>query len=309
MSRTRNGKVPRDSSERWMWEGKDFALGRIIVGADDPRWNERCVTGSEPALSFHATSWVVESPVVSPFVAGPNQVLFVGPDREYFRRRPPGLAECSDALWVSKRVRREVVGRYLPDVEERLDDPVPFAFGPRPARLALVHRALMGYVLREKAPDPLLVEETALHVYRESHRAAFAARGVRPEPRRADTRTAHRDAIRAAQQIVASSYRERLRLGEIARRVGLSPAHFSRVFRRETGMTVNDYVSGFRLAEALDRLPTARGDTTTLALELGFSSRSHFSDAFRGRFGVPPSEVATLLAKTSAAELRSLLPR
>jgi AraC family transcriptional regulator len=296
-----------ESSERWLWTGPDFAIGRIVVGADDPSWESLCCTGSEPALAFHATSWVVESPRVPAFVAGPNRIVFVTANAEYRRRRPPGLAECSDALWVSRSVRRDVIGEFMPDVEERMDDPFPCSAAPRPPHVSLLHRALMAYLFAEERPDPLLVEETALHLFRESNRIAHGGRASDRSAPRPRTRSAHCDAVRAAEEIMASSYREPLRLGKLARRVGLSPAHFSRVFRRETGSTVHGYVTALRLAEALDRLPESRGDTTTLALELGFSSRSHFSDAFRNRFGVSPSSAAHTLAGPGAGDLRRLL--
>ena len=47
---------------------------------------------------------------------------------------------------------------------------------------------------------------------------------------------------------------------------------------------------------ALERLAVGADDLTTLALELGFSSHSHFTDAFRREFGRPPSAAR----KTSA---------
>jgi AraC-like DNA-binding protein len=44
-----------------------------------------------------------------------------------------------------------------------------------------------------------------------------------------------------------------------------------------------------RLARALVELPHA-DDLSTLALEVGFSSHSHFSAAFRRAFGCTPSQ-------------------
>jgi len=43
-------------------------------------------------------------------------------------------------------------------------------------------------------------------------------------------------------------------------------------------------------ARLAQRLAEGNGDLTGLALELGFSSHSHLTDAFRHAFGVPPSE-------------------
>ncbi len=77
-------------------------------------------------------------------------------------------------------------------------------------------------------------------------------------------------------------------LSEIAREVGASPAHLTTVFRRSEGMAVHRYLAQLRLSRALVALPDA-DDLTTLALDLGFASHSHFTFAFRRAFGCTPS--------------------
>jgi AraC-like DNA-binding protein len=63
------------------------------------------------------------------------------------------------------------------------------------------------------------------------------------------------------------------------------------VFRAETGFSVDRYHRALRLRAALERLPAHGGRLSALALDLGFSSHSHFSDTFRREFGVAPSAV------------------
>jgi AraC-like DNA-binding protein len=46
-----------------------------------------------------------------------------------------------------------------------------------------------------------------------------------------------------------------------------------------------------RLRDALEMLLDTRESITRVALEHGFASHSHFTDAFRREFGVPPSRV------------------
>ena len=45
-------------------------------------------------------------------------------------------------------------------------------------------------------------------------------------------------------------------------------------------------------------------DLTALALDLGFSSHSHFTDAFRRRFGMAPSSLRTRTTRAQRAVLR-----
>jgi AraC-like DNA-binding protein len=61
------------------------------------------------------------------------------------------------------------------------------------------------------------------------------------------------------------------------------------MFQQQTGMPVHRYLTQLRLRAALERLADA-DDITSLAIDLGFSSHSHFTDVFRREFGKTPSE-------------------
>lgn len=92
---------------------------------------------------------------------------------------------------------------------------------------------------------------------------------------------------RKVKELLVSSD-EPLSLTRIGRIVGASPAYLTDLFRRTEGMPIYRYQTRLRLARALNRL-AATDDITDLALELGFSSHSHFSSAFRRTFGLTPS--------------------
>ena len=59
-------------------------------------------------------------------------------------------------------------------------------------------------------------------------------------------------------------------------------------------MTITRYRHALRLRIALDRLPDC-DDLTDLALDLGYSSHSHFTRAFRDHFGIPHSRIINIL--------------
>ena len=99
----------------------------------------------------------------------------------------------------------------------------------------------------------------------------------------------HRELVEGAKTRLAFSLRQPVRLTALARALHTSPFHLARVFRVETGFTVEGYRRALRLRAALELLPTHSSGLTALALELGFSSHSHFTESFRREFGVPPS--------------------
>ena len=115
-------------------------------------------------------------------------------------------------------------------------------------------------------------------------RAAF-----QPDVRRHKSLTAGTTLlVRRAKEILHDRLTDRLRLTDIAKNVGASPAYLTDLFTRTEGIPLHQYLTRLRLARALFELPQA-DDLTTLALDLGFSSHSHFTYTFRREFGRTPS--------------------
>jgi len=77
-------------------------------------------------------------------------------------------------------------------------------------------------------------------------------------------------------------------LEELAREVGCSPFYLSRTFSKETGQTIPQFVRQLRMAHAAELLKTGRYNVTEVALEVGYHSLSHFSQAFHQAFGCCP---------------------
>ena len=81
---------------------------------------------------------------------------------------------------------------------------------------------------------------------------------------------------------------ETLSLEEIGRRVGCSHFHFSRIFSQEMGKPIFQCLRELRMERAAELLREGRLNVTQVALEVGYSSPSHFSTAFHGAFGCCP---------------------
>lgn len=79
-----------------------------------------------------------------------------------------------------------------------------------------------------------------------------------------------------------------LRVADLARVAHVSPAAFSRFFRREVGKTFTRYVNDLRCGEACLRLQTSDRPISAIARECGFATLSHFNRQFRLRYGVTP---------------------
>lgn len=80
-----------------------------------------------------------------------------------------------------------------------------------------------------------------------------------------------------------------LTLQGIAAAMGVRASHLTHSFSRRTGQPLYRYVMSLKLSRALHRIVATDEDLTDIALDLGFSSHSHLSAAFRRRYGMSPS--------------------
>jgi AraC family transcriptional regulator len=99
--------------------------------------------------------------------------------------------------------------------------------------------------------------------------------------------------------ILLSDLSRRWTLNDIAADIGISPVYLTDVFRRAEGVPLYRYHLRLRLARALAVLPDY-DDLTTLAIDLGFTSHSHFSAVFKQTYKQTPSEFQRAVRKRKA---------
>lgn len=77
-------------------------------------------------------------------------------------------------------------------------------------------------------------------------------------------------------------------LTDLARHVGCSLHHLSRLFSQQTGGGVSRYRNRIRIAEAVERVRDGATDLAALAHDLGFADQAHFTRTGRALTGQPP---------------------
>jgi AraC-like DNA-binding protein len=97
--------------------------------------------------------------------------------------------------------------------------------------------------------------------------------------------------VEGAKNAIASNLDRNVTLHELCTAMHCSPWQLCRAFRRATGQTLTSYRHALRLQVALERLRHRDTDLTELALELGYSSHSHFTHVFHRHLGITPSQV------------------
>jgi AraC family transcriptional regulator len=79
-----------------------------------------------------------------------------------------------------------------------------------------------------------------------------------------------------------------LTVSEIAQAVGLSPNHFTKLFKESTGQSPYQYVVEARVRKAKELLTTAKFTISEAAHHVGFVDQSHLTRHFKRVFGLPP---------------------
>jgi AraC-like DNA-binding protein len=185
----------------------------------------------------------------------------------------------------------------------------PHSDAPAGARASLVLQRLRARITSRAGGDmdDMELDETALRLLEETAAAIRGWAGRAAPARRPDTTRAHRETAHAVRAILAREFPRRLTLDAIASRVHVSPFHLGRIFGRETGAPIHRHLMRLRLRAAIERMADGAEDLTSLALDMGFSSHSHFADAFRREFGRTPSRFRLDLTSARLDQIRKNL--
>lgn len=207
-----------------------------------------------------------------------NQVLFFNAFEGYRISHPVPGGDASLTVVISEPILRELAPPAF------LHDGATLSFRQQRLRVdartqALV--ALLRHSLRQNIAEPLEAESLAL---------TLAQRALGPRTTHAAGASVGRQRlVDRAKLVLASDVARRWTLAEIAAEMRCSPVYLTQVFQQVEGLPLYRYQLQLRLARALDLL-VQYNDLTTLSLDLGFSSHSHFSAAFRQAYGRSPSQ-------------------
>jgi len=97
-----------------------------------------------------------------------------------------------------------------------------------------------------------------------------------------------RDRVERTKELLARDLANPPTLEMLGQEVGCSPFYLSRIFSREVGLTIPQYLRNIRMERAAELLRSGRFNVTEAAIEVGYSSLSHFSKAFCETIGCCP---------------------
>lgn len=210
-------------------------------------------------------------------VADANHVLFFNSGQGYQVSHPVEGGDASLVLTISPALLRELAPS---DLLQPRDEPgfrlQSLRIDPRAQALV----ALLRHSLRQGGIESLEAESLGL---------TLLCRSLGPRSRHASGGThARRRLVDRVKVLLASDLGRRWRLADIAAEIGGSAVYLTQAFQQVEGVPLHRYHLRLRLARALDQVAHCE-DLSALALDLGFSSHSHFTAAFRQAYGRSPT--------------------
>ncbi len=233
-----------------------------------------------------------------------NQAMFFSKDTVYQVSHPVDHGDRGTSFIVAPGILTDIVRELDPGIDDHPDEPFPFLTGPCEPDVFWRHR---DFVCRLEAADvhplePLWADVTGLQLMADVLETAHVRHGLKRK-RRPATTADHADRTEAAKAYLSAHMSETVTLDDVAAAVHSSPFNFARIFQQQTGLPVHRYLTLLRLRASLELISSADADLTSVALDLGFSSHSHFTDVFRREFGETPSDFRS---KADVGKLREM---
>lgn len=285
------GSPQGDSSpSRLLFASQLLWIGSFRLPADHDSWRSENCIGPGHHFVFPRVPVGICQAGDDGFVASPSEVVFYNPRQPFTRQLLSDAGDRCEWFVLREDVLADALRAFDPMVAERRERLFRFSHGPSSARAYLAQRLIFEHILRDGDRDALLIEEAFLRLAPELIADAYALHG-RVAARRQVVAQARREMVDEARRLIAARYAEPLSLAELSARVGTSPFHLCRVFSSIAGVSMHRFQTRLRLRVALERILEGARDLTDVALDLGFSSHSHFSNSFRREFHASPSSL------------------
>jgi AraC-like DNA-binding protein len=226
-------------------------------------------------------------------LASPGTLRFYNVDDSYDRASVGGQPDESDWIALSTEVLERLMLRSWGSVSAFPSILFPARSAPVSARLCLQQRQLF-HAAREQRIYGLCLEEAVIE---------FAARIIEEagkfwcqtnRPRRRPRPISQRRRCQIVEQVramLALDLAHELSLQELAGRVHCSAAHLSRLFLAHTGRSLHAFRQQIRLHHAFKLMTSGGWSLADIAVEVGYASHSHMTQAFKRDFGVVPSRL------------------
>lgn len=282
---------------------ENYIAGRALVGGNDPAWADIFVQIYSrnsfqepilvPAVAEPLIVWVIAGDAVveerdldgewiSNTVGADDFFLTRSPTPYQMRWRSTGetpfqVMHLYLSVALFDRVANEMLGcgsaPTLRDVSGEKDEQLSHI-------LALIHRELAAEGKGSQVFIQGLAQSLVVHLIRDYTAGEAVANRQNALPG---------VKLRRVAAHLQDHLTEPLNLSKLAELAGMSEFHFSRMFKKATGLSPSRYFIRQRVARAQQLLQEGGASIIEIAMSVGYSSPSHFAQVFKRETGLPPS--------------------
>ena len=126
---------------------------------------------------------------------------------------------------------------------------------------------------------------TEIFEYRKRSLYDFAKLVVEEREKRANSRYTEQ-----CKEYIRKYYHQKICIPDIAEALGVSESHLSRIFKKETGESIQKYSMHMRIERAENLLKYSEASLTEISEDLCFSSQSHFGKVFKVYKNMTPKQ-------------------
>lgn len=117
------------------------------------------------------------------------------------------------------------------------------------------------------------------------------------------------DKLQSVLVYIDESLGESLKVRELAERVGLSPFHFARMFRRSVGRPPHGYLTDLRMERAKRLLRETQLSLAQVATRVGYQTQAHFTGVFHREVGMTPRSYRLVATNATTGSIAPLVDR
>ncbi|MBN9235468.1 MULTISPECIES: helix-turn-helix domain-containing protein [Phyllobacteriaceae] len=194
-------------------------------------------------------------------------------------------------LSIDRRIRQDIMqGRFLTD--------------PRPAWADTAQMSRWAQEWEEGKPTRrrLAADEVRLRVKR-LVLDTLETPHIEHRPTVAPINSAAVQRAEALTELIGARHAGSLSLTKLAKLSGIHPSTANRTFREVLGVSVNEYLIRYRLAQAIQRLADTNDPVLQIAYDCGFGSSSRFYDLFKHRTGMTPKVFRARVGRAGAPDV------
>lgn len=179
-----------------------------------------------------------------------------------------------DRLVSEKQINRDVLTRFFHDFMQEI-------------YVAAYRREIQAHLLFEEEYFEETYQKALMSVENMKHWVAQVVEKVEDYMRVVE---GHDSVIQTVQQYIREHLDEELGREHLARQVYLTPEYFSRLFRKQTGMSLSDYITAERIKAAKILLRTTGISVGAVVFQTGYNNCAYFSKIFKKMTGKTPQQ-------------------